>query len=146
MSMRNTLLAAAGLIVLMIVALMYFDEDEHGGTLITETNEETVSIDAARKAFWEHDLPKAERLYRMLTTSKVADINAWGELGNIYYMQGRWKDAAVAYAEVALKLIDEQKMQRAAFFHQLVRQMDVEQSARIDQHLRELNNGQEEPS
>ena len=146
MSMRNSLLAAAGFIAVMAVALIYLGDGSEHGMLLSQESEKSSSIDDARKAFWARDLPKAERLYRILTKDTDADINAWGELGNIYYMQARWKEAAKAYAEVALRLIDKKDLQQAAFFHHLVSQMDQEQSARINQHLRSLNTKQQTKS
>ena len=146
MSMRSTLLTAAGFILAMIVALIYFGNGSEHGMLVSSEGAEASSITQARKAFWERDLLKAERLYRIITKSDNADMDAWGELGNLYYMQARWKDAARAYAEVALRLIDKKEMQRAQFFHRLVSQMDQEQSARINEHLRNLNSKQESNS
>ena len=139
MSMRNSLIAATGFIVAMVVALIYFGDGSGHGMLLSHESEKPTSIDDARKAFWARDLPKAERLYRILTQAEDTDINAWGELGNIYYMQARWKEAANAYAEVALRFIDKEEMQQAAFFHYLVNQMDREQSARINKRLVSLN-------
>ena len=143
MSMRNTLLTAAAFIVVMVVALIYFGKGTQHGMLIAEEEAGSSSISDAREAYWQQDLLKAERLYRILTKSENADIDAWGELGNLYYMQARWKEAANAYAEVALRLIDKKEMQQAAFFHRLVSQMDRDQSARIDEHLRSLNMAQD---
>lgn len=143
MAMRNTLLAAFGLIALMVVTLMYFGDDQEHGMMASQKSESGVSIEEARKAYWARDLPKAERIYRILTSSNNADVNAWGELGNLYYTQARWQDAARAYAEVTLRLIDKNDMQQAAFLHRLVSQMDRQQSERINQHLRNLQANKE---
>jgi len=143
MAMRNTLLAAFGLIALMVVTLIYFDDNQNHGMLVSQESEKAESIDEARKAYWARDLPKAERIYRILTSANDENINAWGELGNLYYMQARWQEAAKAYTEAALRLIDKNDMQQAAFLHRLVSQMDREQSDRINQHLRKLQTKQE---
>ncbi len=145
MTMRNTLLVAVGFIALMAVVLIFFgDGEKHGMLLSTDSEiEHSESINDARQAFWSRDLPKAERIYRTLTSAADANINAWGELGNIYYMQARWKEAANAYTEVALRLIEKNELQQAAFFHRLVSQMDRAQSERINQQLRSLKTKQE---
>jgi len=143
MAMRNTLLTAFGLIALMVVTLIYFGDDQDHGTMVFQESEKGVSIDEARKAYWQRDLPKAERLYRILISANDANINAWGELGNLYYMQVRWPEAAKAYTEATLHLIDNNNMQQAAFLHRLVSQMDRAQSERINQHLRHLQTKQE---
>jgi len=150
MSMRSTLLVAAGLILLMAMTLIFFGKDSEDDLLLAPVasmvDEENESIEDAREAFWDQDLAKAERVYRILTNTDDADIDAWGELGNIYYMQARWKEAANAYTEVALRLIDKKDMQQAAFFHYLVSQMDQEQSARINERLQNLKTKQENNS
>jgi len=143
MAMRNVLLVAAAFIVVMAVVLIFYGDDANHSMGMSHANETSESIDDARKAYWDRDLPKAERLYRIITKSDGSNIDAWGELGNIYYMQSRWKEAAGAYAEVALRLIDKKEMQQASFLHRLVSQMDPEQSARINQRLQNLNTNTE---
>lgn len=59
---------------------------------------------AARSAFWAQDLDAAERLYRQAAESDPASADALGELGNVYYAQGRWADAATVYAGAVERL------------------------------------------
>jgi tetratricopeptide (TPR) repeat protein len=58
----------------------------------------------ARRAYWAQDLAGAESAYRDLMDRRVGDPNPPGELGNLYYRQGRWQEAAEAYREAALRL------------------------------------------
>jgi len=146
MPIRNVLMVAAAFIVVMAMVLIFYGDDSPHGMSVSHADEQSESIDDARKAYWEQDLLKAERLYRIITKADDASVDAWGELGNIYYLQARWKEAANAYAEVTLRLIDQKEMQQAAFFHRLVHQMDPEQSARINKRLSDLNANSEQNS
>lgn len=73
-----------------------------------ETPDTAVSVDtgavnsdplgAARAAYWAQDPAEAERLYRQAADADPTNSDALGELGNLYYAQGRWEDTAIAYA------------------------------------------------
>ncbi len=63
-----------------------------------------ASIDAARAAFWSQDFSQAEQLYQQLASADSTAADPLGELGNLYYTQGRWNDAAEAYAGAATRL------------------------------------------
>ena len=146
MAIRNVLMVAAAFIVVMAMVLIFYGDDPKHSMSVLNPHETSESIDDARKAYWERDLPKAERLYRIITKADETNVDAWGELGNIYYLQARWKEAARAYTEVTLRLIYKKQMQQAAFFHRLVSQMDPEQSERINKHLTDLNANSEHNS
>jgi len=137
---KNILFILFGYIAVGIAVAYVFIKDDQVVASSEQVMSEEMSLSDARQAYWQQDLVKAERLYRVLTTKDKANINAWGELGNIYYMQARWPEAANAYTEVTLRLIEKKDMQQAAYFHNLVTQMDRGQSERINERLRELNN------
>ena len=137
---KNIMFILFGYIAVGIAVAYVFIKDDQVEAASEQVVSEKMSLSDARQAFWERDLVKAERLYRVITNSDGANINAWGELGNIYYMQARWQEAANAYAEVTLHLIEKKDMSQAAYFHNLVNRMDKVQSERINKRLRELNN------
>ncbi len=58
----------------------------------------------ARQAYWRQEYTQAEVLYQRLMEQRPGDPNPAGELGNIYFAQGRWRDAAGVYREAALNL------------------------------------------
>lgn len=72
-----------------------------------------ASIDAARAAFWAQDFTQAEQLYQQLASADPAAADPLGELGNLYYTQGRWNDAADAYAGAVTRLAAVGDMPRA---------------------------------
>jgi len=98
----------------------------------------TDDLTAARQAFWQRDLPKAEALYKQKIRNDNASANSWGELGNVYYLQAKWQQAAFAYTEAALFLLDKGDFPQALFLRYIVSGLDPEQVKRIDQRLRAL--------
>lgn len=102
-------------------------------TMAAQANGE---LQAARQAFWQRDMTEAEKQYQALVKEDSATADAWGELGNVYYAQGKWQEAAAAYAEAALRLIENKNMGQAMHLHQVVAGMDAEQAKRIDEKLR----------
>lgn len=75
--------------------------------------ETTASLDDARAAFWAQDFAQAEKLYQQLASADPAAADPLGELGNLYYTQGRWNDAADAYAGAVTRLAAVGDMPRA---------------------------------
>jgi len=59
----------------------------------------------ARTAAWAGRLQEAETAYRRLINEQPEDFDAYGELGNLYYIQGRWREAADEYAQAAALLV-----------------------------------------
>jgi hypothetical protein len=59
---------------------------------------------AAREAYWLHNHEQAESLYRRLIDLEPENPDGYGELGNLYFSQGKWDDAASAYFEAGSRL------------------------------------------
>lgn len=59
---------------------------------------------AAREAYWLHDHQEAESLYRQLIALDPDNPDGYGELGNLYFTQGKWEEAAAAYFEAGSRL------------------------------------------
>lgn len=86
---------------------------------------------AARYAYWSGDFQKAERLYQELSQSQPHNPDYRGELGNVYYAQGRWEAAAKAYTEAAVRLIEQGDYPRAHHLYRIVHGLDREKAAEI---------------
>jgi len=71
---------------------------------ITSGTSDSPSLAAARAAFWARDFAQAEQLYKQLATEHPAASEPVGELGNMYFTQGRWHDAAAAYGDAVERL------------------------------------------
>lgn len=59
---------------------------------------------AAREAYWLHDHREAESLYRQLIALDPDNPDGYGELGNLYFTQGKWEEAASVYFEAGSRL------------------------------------------
>ncbi|MBT4463267.1 MAG: hypothetical protein HOC60_01165 [Rhodospirillaceae bacterium] len=91
---------------------------------------------AARTAFWRRDLAGAEKLYKeLLEASKEADIA--GELGNIYLMQRRPKEATDMYFEAANRLLGGEHPMHARKVISTLRRLDPEKAEQVRQKIRE---------
>ncbi len=75
----------------------------------------SAALSAAREAFWQQDFEAAETFYREAAVADANNADALGELGNIYYAQGRWSDAAEAYAGAVERLLESGEQQRAGY-------------------------------
>ena len=60
---------------------------------------------AARRAYWNHDIPLAIQHYQALAQAYPNDPDVFGEMGNIYYEQGEYEQAGRAYYEAGLLLL-----------------------------------------
>jgi hypothetical protein len=70
-------------------------------------------LNAGRRAFEAGDTPWATYYYSTYLEQKNDDANAWGELGNIHYLDGNLADAAKCYYNAANLLIDRGQTARA---------------------------------
>ncbi|WP_126456369.1 tetratricopeptide repeat protein [Sulfuriflexus mobilis] len=133
---KNVLFVLLAYIAVGITVAYVFIRDDKVEAVAQQVAVEEMSLAEARQAFWARDMARAERLYRKITTADEGNINAWGELGNIYYLQSRWQDAAAAYTEVALRLVEMGDIPQAVYLQQLVSRLDGKQALRIHERLR----------
>jgi hypothetical protein len=71
------------------------------------------SLAAAREAFWLRDYAEAEGHYRELTEMEPDNPDWYGELGNMYFSQGQWEQAAAAYYEAGVRLLKAGMLEQA---------------------------------
>jgi hypothetical protein len=106
-------------------------------TTAPATGDMQTRLDAARQAYWNGDISGAETLYLALVRDFANDPDIKGELGNLYYSQQRFGQAADYYrlaAELLLQAGNTQQVtsiigvlqgiapQKAADLRQLVAQ------------------------
>jgi len=89
----------------------------------------------ARLAYWNGDLKTAESAYIQLTEVVDNDPNAYGELGNLYYMQAKWKLASDAYYHAALKLKNNDNLYQAQHLLRIIRGLDSETADKLQVEL-----------
>jgi hypothetical protein len=92
-------------------------------------------LNGAREAFAAGDSVWAIYYYSVYLEQKVTDIDVWGELGNVYYLEGEYAEAAKAYFNVANLLIDRGQTARALELIPVIEEGDAGLSAAIYQRL-----------
>jgi hypothetical protein len=87
---------------------------------------------AAREAFWLHNYDDAEKNYRALTELEPQNPDGYGELGNMYFSQGRWEEAAAAYYAAGIRLITEGRLDSARELVIVIRGLNGQQADELD--------------
>lgn len=93
----------------------------------------------ARLAYWNGDLKTAESTYIQLTEMVSDDPNVYGELGNLYYMQSKWKLASDAYYQAALKLSKTKNSYQARHLLRIIRGLDTETADKLQAELNQTS-------
>ena len=89
----------------------------------------------ARKAFWHGDLKASEKSYKELVEHEELDPNAYGELGNVYYAQGKWQEAGKAYYEAAVRLIELKQPYQVNYLFRVIQGLDAESAEKLKQKM-----------
>lgn len=109
------------------------------GVASVSTVSQTIKLSdylrGAREAFAAGDSPWAIYYYSVYLQQQVTDIDVWGELGNVYYLEGEYAKAAKAYFNVANLLIDRGQTARALELMPVIEEGDAGLSAAIYQRL-----------
>lgn len=92
-------------------------------------------LNGAREAFAAGDTPWAIYYYSVYLEQKKSDANVWGELGNVYYFDGDFSEAAKSYFNVANLLIDRGQTARALELIPVIEEGDEALAAAIYQRL-----------
>ncbi|MGB7933930.1 MAG: tetratricopeptide repeat protein [Gammaproteobacteria bacterium] len=87
---------------------------------------------AAREAFWLHNYDDAEKNYRALTELEPQNPDGFGELGNMYFSQGRWEEAAAAYYEAGTRLVSEGRLDPARELVNVIRGLNGQQADELN--------------
>jgi TolA-binding protein len=85
-----------------------------------------AQLDQARDAYASGDVDGAVAAYRAYLKQNPADVDAYGELGNVFYSVGDLDNAAHAYYDAASRLIEQKQMDRANELIPLVGQGNLE--------------------
>ena len=100
---------------------------------------------AARAAYWQRDLDKAEKLYKaLLDVSEEAGVA--GELGNIYYTHRRFEDAANMFFEAGLRHLKSDTPDQANMVMGPLSQLAPQKAKELQAKLIELHQSKTEAS
>jgi len=78
----------------------------------------------ARKAFYQRNYELSEQSYQKVIDSTEDNFDAYGELGNVYFNQGKNKQAAAVYFEAAAIMVRKGQVNRARSLMGLLRHLD----------------------
>ncbi len=78
----------------------------------------------ARKSFYLRNYKLSEKSYRNVIENTDDNYDAYGELGNVYFNQGKRREAAAAYYEAAAILVRKGQVNRAKSLLGLLRNLD----------------------
>lgn len=88
-------------------------------------------LNQARLAFQSGDTKKSIRLYKELSDLNPDDPNAYGELGNVLYSQGRWQQAGQAYYEAATRLLQQRQIGQVQYLYRVIHGLDRESAEKL---------------
>jgi hypothetical protein len=95
----------------------------------------TGAMVAARAAFWRGDYADAELLYEGLVQAYPRDSDPVGELANLYYLQGKLKEAIRAFSDAAVGLSEQGRHVEAGRLVEVVRNLDREGARELEARL-----------
>jgi tetratricopeptide (TPR) repeat protein len=104
------------------------DDSQQGDTIRT-------SWIAARKSFYQRKYDESEKNYRYVIDNTEDNFDAYGELGNVYFNQGKNEQAASAYFEAAAILIRKGQVNRARSLMGLLRHLDKSKASELQKLL-----------
>ena len=100
--------------------------DEQGKVI--DPSQASISVKeswvTARKSFYQRDYEKSIQSYQEVIDNTEDNFDAYGELGNVYFNQGKKQQAASAYFEAAAILIKKGQVNRAQSLMGLLRHLD----------------------
>jgi len=86
-------------------------------------------------AFLDGKVEQAIQLYAQLTELNGNDPNIPGELGNVLYSQGKWKEAGAAYYEAATRLLARGEMGQVQYLYRVIQGLDPESAEKLRSQL-----------
>ena len=95
---------------------------------------EQLIIDA-RRAFYRRDYDASIAAYKQVIANDSENFDALGELGNVYFNQGKTALAAEAYYQAAMIMISRGKGQRAASLIGFLSSVDAEKAKKLGEAL-----------
>ncbi|OOZ40779.1 hypothetical protein BOW53_06585 [Solemya pervernicosa gill symbiont] len=110
-------------------------ESVPGGEEKQNTQPGIASLQGARNAFWQGEYEQAEESYRRLAEQQPRNPDAIGELGNLYFAQGRYEEEAAAYSKAADRLAEIGHMGQAMHLVKVLYGLAPEKAKDLEQRL-----------
>ena len=89
----------------------------------------------ARQTYWMGDALGAEKIYLKLAVVEDDNPDIYGELGNVYYAQGKWNDAGKAYYEAAIRLLNLDRNNQVNYLLRVIQGLDTDSAEKLKQKI-----------
>jgi len=89
----------------------------------------------AREAYWLRDYDTAESKYLALTRLEPGNPDGYGELGNMYFSQGKWDQAATAYYAAGVRLVGQGLLDQAEELIAVIRGLNGANADDLEQKI-----------
>ncbi|MEN8205582.1 MAG: tetratricopeptide repeat protein [Pseudomonadota bacterium] len=99
----------------------------------TETPYEVMA--KAREAYWLRDFDAAEQHYRKLIQIDPDNPDGYGEMGNMYFSQGKWDEAAAAFYEAGTRLVKDGHLVQARQMVEVIRGLNGSQADDLETQI-----------
>jgi len=99
----------------------------------SDTSSERDLLISARNAFNQGRINQSEKVYLELTQLDNDNPDAFGELGNVYYSQGKWDEAGQAYYEAAVRLISAGNHNQVIYLQRVIKGLNTEHAEKLAQ-------------
>lgn len=90
---------------------------------------------AAREAYWLRDYDTAEQKYRAMIDLDPTNPDGFGELGNMYFSQGKWELASATYFEAGKRLADEGLLEQARQLVDVLKGLQGSQAKALEKYI-----------
>ena len=104
----------------------------------TETPYEVMA--KARESYWLRDFDAAEQHYRKLTQIDPDNPDGYGEMGNMYFSQGKWDEAAAAFYEAGTRLVKSGHFVQAQQLVEVIRGLNGPQAEDLEAQVTAASN------
>ena len=92
-------------------------------------------LNQARLAFQNGKPDQSTQLYKELSELNPDDPDVYGEMGNVFYSQGKWKQAGVAFYEAAICLLEQNKMRQVPYLYRVIQGLDPDSAEKLRSKL-----------
>ena len=99
----------------------------------SDTSSERDLLIKARNSFNHGKVVQSENIYIELTQLDNDNPDVFGELGNVYYSQGKWDEAGQAYYEAAVRLISAGNYNQVAYLQRVIKGLNTEHAEKLAQ-------------
>ena len=99
----------------------------------SDTSSERDLLISARNAFNQGAVIESEKFYLELIQLDNDNPDIFGELGNVYYSQGKWDDAGQAYYEAAVRLITVGNFNQVVYLEKVIKGLNSEYAEKLTQ-------------